>query len=106
MSFATPRAPTPLRHLALACALGSLLSPGMALADSQPLALNLPSQSLEAAVHALAQQSGVAIAADSRLLAGRQAPALSGRFSVLQALQQLLAGTAVSYTHLTLPTTF
>ena len=40
MSFATTRLSAPLRHLALACALGSLLSPGMALADSQPLALD------------------------------------------------------------------
>ncbi|MCX2685668.1 TonB-dependent receptor [Pseudomonas sp. DCB_AW] len=93
MSFASTRLSVPLRHLALACALGSLLSPGMALADSQPLALDFPSQSLETTVHALARQSGVAIAADSRVLAGRTAPALHGRFSVLQALQQLLIGT-------------
>ncbi|MHC6224274.1 TonB-dependent receptor [Pseudomonas sp. X10] len=86
--------PGTLRRLALACALGSasLLPTAVALADSRPIALDLPSQSLEATVHALAHESGVAIAADSRLLAGRSAPALQGRYTVLQALQQLLLG--------------
>ncbi|MDH0303510.1 MULTISPECIES: TonB-dependent receptor [unclassified Pseudomonas] len=89
MSFLSLRAPGTLRRLALACALGGS---GLALADSQPLNLDLPGQSLEATVHALAHESGVAIAADSRLLAGRSAPALQGRYTVLQALRQLLAG--------------
>ncbi|HKS14508.1 MAG TPA: TonB-dependent receptor [Pseudomonas sp.] len=86
--------PGTLRRLVLACALGTgaLLSASAALADSQPLSLNLPSQSLEATVHQLAHESGVAIAADSRVLAGRSAAALQGRYTVLQALQQLLAG--------------
>src|SRR5690606_27910860 len=86
--------PGTLRRLALACALGSasLLPTAVALADSRPIALDPPSQSLEATVHALAHESGVAIAADSRLLAGRSAPALQGRYTVLQALQQLLLG--------------
>ncbi|MCO7520017.1 MULTISPECIES: TonB-dependent receptor [unclassified Pseudomonas] len=90
MSSFTPRFPGPLRRLALACALGGS---SLALADSQALSLDLPGQSLEATVHALAHESGVAIAADSRLLAGRSAPALHGRYTVLQALRQLLAGT-------------
>ena len=89
MSLFTSRFPGPLRRLALACALGGS---GLALADSQPLNLDLPGQSLEATVHALARASGVAIAADSRVLAGRSTPALQGRYTVLQALSQLLAG--------------
>ncbi|MBC3435400.1 TonB-dependent receptor [Pseudomonas sp. BW16M2] len=89
MSLLTSRFPGTLRRLALACALGGS---GLALADSQPLNLDLPGQSLEATVHALAHASGVAIAADSRVLAGRSAPALQGRYTVLQALRQLLAG--------------
>src|SRR5690606_28992263 len=93
MSLYPTRFPGTLRRLALACALGGAgLAPAVALADSQPLALDLPSQSLEATVHALAHESGVAIAADSRVLAGRSAPALRGRYTVLQALQQLLQG--------------
>lgn len=89
MSLFTSRFPGTLRRLALACALGGS---GLALADSQPLNLDLPGQSLEATVHALAHASGVAIAADSRVLAGRSTPALQGRYTVLQALRQLLAG--------------
>ncbi|MCO7514637.1 TonB-dependent receptor [Pseudomonas guariconensis] len=93
MSLYPTRFPGTLRRLALACALGGAgLAPAVALADSPPLALDLPSQSLEATVHALAHESGVAIAADSRVLAGRSAPALRGRYTVLQALQQLLQG--------------
>ncbi|QXI39501.1 TonB-dependent receptor [Pseudomonas xantholysinigenes] len=89
MSSLSSRFPGTLRRLALACALGGS---SLALADSQPLSLDLPGQSLEAMVHALAHESGVAIAADSRLLAGRSAPALHGRYTVLQALRLLLAG--------------
>lgn len=86
--------PGSLRRLVLACALGTgaMLSGNAVLADSQPLLIDLPSQPLETTVHALAQQSGVAIAADSRLLAGRSATALQGRYTALQALQQLLLG--------------
>ncbi|CAG8866705.1 Ferric-anguibactin receptor FatA [Pseudomonas fluorescens] len=86
--------PGTLRRLVLACALGTsaTLSTSAALADSQPLSLNLPGQSLETTVHQLARESGVAIAADSRILAGRSAPALQGRYTVLQALQRLLMG--------------
>lgn len=90
MSLSSTRFPGSLRRLALACA--GLLAAQVAQADSQPLTLDLPSQSLEATVHALAHESGVAIAADSRLLSGRGAPALQGRYTVLQALRQVLAG--------------
>ncbi|CAM3734352.1 TonB-dependent receptor [Pseudomonas wadenswilerensis] len=94
--------PGTLRRLALACALGSAsLLPLSAVnaaalaADAQALSLNLPGQSLEAAVHALAREAGVAIAADSQLLAGRSAPALQGRFTLQQALQRLLANSGL-----------
>ncbi|KJK17564.1 TonB-dependent receptor [Pseudomonas sp. 2(2015)] len=94
--------PGTLRRLALACALGSAsLLPlsaadaGALAADAQALSLNLPGQSLEAAVHALAREAGVAIAADSQLLAGRNAPALQGRFTLQQALQRLLANSGL-----------
>ncbi len=91
---APTRFPGTLRRSVLACALGSsaLLAHGAVMADSRTLILNLPSQSLEAAVHALSHESGMAIAADSRLTAGRSVPALQGSYTILQALQRLLAG--------------
>ena len=62
----------PLSRLALACSL--LFGAGTALAGSNtPLNLNLPAQPLESAVHTLAREAGVAIAADSQLLTGRSA---------------------------------
>lgn len=84
----------PLSRLALACSL--LLATGTVLAGSNtPLTLNLPTQSLEAAVHTLAREAGVAIAADSQLLAGRSAQALSGQYTLQQALHHLLANTGL-----------
>lgn len=85
--------PSTLRHLVLACALGaaslSAVSAELS-AGTRVLALDLPSQPLDSAVQALSREAGVAIAADSQWLAGRNAPALQGRFTLQQALQRLL----------------
>lgn len=84
----------PLSRLALACSL--LFGAGTALAGSNtPLNLNLPAQPLEAAVHTLAREAGVAIAADSQLLAGRSAQPLNGQYTLHEALQHLLANTGL-----------
>jgi len=92
---------SPLRPVTLACLLtlaasaGTGLMPGSAsIAHAQAPALleiNLPSQPLEASLHALARQSGRAIAVDAQLVAGKTSPAVRGRFTLGQALGQLLA---------------
>lgn len=103
MSFSSARAPrathsatlpSTLRQLVLACALGVTSLPALC-ADNRVLPLDLPSQPLDVAVHALSRQAGVAIAADSQLLAGRSAPALQGEFTLQQALQRLLGGSGL-----------
>ncbi|MCW2479943.1 secretin and TonB N-terminal domain-containing protein [Candidatus Symbiopectobacterium sp. NZEC135] len=68
------------------------LSAGMA--HAAPVStVQLPAQSLEKSLMQLARQTGVNFGADSQLVAGKQAPALSGSYSVEQALEALLRGT-------------
>lgn len=50
---------------------------------------------LAAVVNALAEQSGVQILYDAKLVAGRKSAALFGRFTVAEALQRLLRGTGL-----------
>lgn len=54
-----------------------------------------PAQDLPAALRAVALSSGTSIIAPAELVGDRQAPALEGRFSVDQAVAQLLAGTGL-----------
>lgn len=56
-----------------------------------------PRQPLQQALAQLATSSGLQILMAPQMLAGRTAPALNGRYSVAQALQQLLAGSGLSY---------
>lgn len=68
------------------------LSAGMA--QAAPVStVQLPAQSLEKSLMQLARQTGVNFGADSQLVAGKQAPALSGSYSVEQALEVLLRST-------------
>ncbi|RLU00151.1 TonB-dependent receptor [Ketobacter sp.] len=57
--------------------------------------INLPAGPLATALNTLARQSGLTLAADPSLLAGHSVAALSGHFSVQQALNTLLAGTGL-----------
>ena len=57
---------------------------------------DLQSQSLEASLKAVALRSGRTILAPSRLLAGKQAPPLKGRFQAIDAYRALLAGSGLS----------
>ncbi len=96
-SFAT------LRAIALACAaaLAFAATPRGAMAQSQPgaaavpLELALPAQPLAQTLNVLSRQSGVAIGADSALLAGKTAPALRGSLTLRQALERVLAGSGL-----------
>lgn len=84
---------------AAACALGiAMLAPA---AHSQPAALdrsysfNLPAQPLAASLAALSRQSGIQVFAAGDLVAGRQAPAVSGSLTARDALARLLAGSGL-----------
>ncbi|QBR40285.1 TonB-dependent receptor [Kerstersia gyiorum] len=75
-----------------ACMLFAPLDQSHAQSGAAPTQLDLPAQQLSEAINALASHSGVQIAAPAGLLRQRQAPALSGRYTVRQALDALLSG--------------
>ena len=58
--------------------------------------LDLPAAPLEQSLNALAQRTGVQVVFASGLAAGRQAPALQGRYTAPQALAHLLAGSGLA----------
>ncbi|WP_022977340.1 TonB-dependent siderophore receptor [Nevskia ramosa] len=97
------RRPLRLLSMAIASSFGSslALNPLAALAQDsgesvQFFELNLPEQPLGTALTALSRETGVQVAADRELLAGRRAAALRGRYSAAQALERLLAGSGLS----------
>ncbi|MGE0802031.1 MAG: TonB-dependent siderophore receptor [Lautropia sp.] len=87
---------------AIALTLVPLLSPNAAsgqAADaatrSAPVAIDIPAQPLGDALNAWARQTGARIAVRQTLLAGRTAPAVSGRMTAREALDRLLAGSGL-----------
>lgn len=76
-------------------------SPAMAelgneVSNQSSISINLSAQPLAEAITALSKQSGIQIYSDGKLLAGKSAPALSGRMSAEQALNKLLQGTGLT----------
>lgn len=90
-----------LLTLALAGAFGTLLAThhphSLAQADkaTQAVDIQLPAQPLSAALAALSSQTGVQVLAAGELVAGRSAPAVSGKMSARQALERLLEGSGL-----------
>lgn len=103
--------PTPLRKrftpapLALAAAMTlALAASHVPLAQAQsgtasaaaPIALNIPAQPLGQALNELARQANLQMTFAAGLVAGKQAPAVSGSLTVQQALQRLLTGSGLT----------
>lgn len=95
--------PTPRRPRALACAtlaVGLLTCGTQASAQasnaSAPADLKIPAAPLTDALRVLATQTGLTLRADQQLLEGRHTPGLSGRFTALDALNALLAGSGLT----------
>jgi iron complex outermembrane receptor protein len=87
-------------HLAVcACLLGGAtgipLIPAVAHAQGQAHDINLPAQPLASALAALSKQTGIQIFAAGDLVAGRQAPAVSGHLTARDALNRLLSGSGL-----------
>jgi outer membrane receptor protein involved in Fe transport len=80
-----------LRRWVVVLALSSIGVVGVAQAESQRF--TVPGGSLAIALNTIAQQAGVSIAADPKLLRDKNVAALSGEFSVTAILATLLAGT-------------
>jgi outer membrane receptor for ferric coprogen and ferric-rhodotorulic acid len=64
-------------------------------AHAAPVRLDLPAQPLATSLTQLSQASGLRVAFDPQLVAGRQAPTVRGTLEPAQALQQLLAGSGL-----------
>lgn len=65
-------------------------------APQEQLTPTMPAMALGAALRQLAGLSGLNLVVDEQLVAGRTAPALSGRFNPEEAVQRLLAGSRLS----------
>ena len=73
--------------------------PALAQAQQLPagqIAIALPAMPLGDALRQLARLSGLNLAVDDQLIAGRMAPPLSGNFSPEDALRHLLAGSGLA----------
>jgi outer membrane receptor for ferric coprogen and ferric-rhodotorulic acid len=104
--------PTPLQQrftpapLAVAAAMAIALAAGhaprahaqsgTAAAASTPVAINIPAQPLGQALNELARQANLQMTFPAALVAGKQAPAVSGTMTVQQALERVLAGSGLS----------
>src|SRR5581483_9845210 len=78
-----------------AAALASL--PAAAETASKPRNYKVPAGELRNALDALAAQGDIQIVYDPVLVDGKQTHGASGRFTPIEALQRLLAGTGVSW---------
>lgn len=97
MNHLSVRALRPLA-LALACASGATslhAQTPAAPAAGQAQAFQLAAQPLAQALNQWARQTRMQLVVEQSLVAGRQAPAVSGSFSAHNALQRLLAGTGL-----------
>lgn len=66
------------------------------IAMAAPVKLDLPAQPLAQSIMKLAEQAGITIGGDARILEGRQAPRLAGYYEPDEALQLLLKGSGIN----------
>ncbi|ALM82841.1 TonB-dependent receptor [Bordetella sp. N] len=103
--YLAPSGASPQRHAlshgltALTAALCMALLPTAHAAptDQAPAFVNIAAQSLGSALVQLANQYSLSLAYSPDIVAGVNAPAVSGNLTVDQALQRLLAGTGIEY---------
>lgn len=93
----SPRSASRSRWLPLALALAVSAGIGNSYADSAPASIQIQAQSLAAALNQLGQQTSLQLFFSPALVAGKQAPAVSGNLSPEQALQALLQGSGLTY---------
>lgn len=78
--------------------IAALAIAGMATAASADdgRSISLPAQPLSSSLQAIARRFGIELLFSQETLAGRSAPAISGRFSAQQALDKVLAGSGLA----------
>jgi len=69
---------------------------GAATAAATPIAFNIPAQPLGQALNELARQANLQMTFPAALVAGKQAPAVSGQLTVRQALDRMLSGSGLT----------
>ncbi|MDV2115768.1 TonB-dependent siderophore receptor [Alcaligenes faecalis] len=87
--------PLGLGAVLLGLCLSALTAPGYAQSGAPQQAISLMAQPLSSALRDLGRQFSVQIVYLPATVAGRQSPALSGQFTLDQALSRLLAGTGI-----------
>ena len=92
-----PRSAGRSRWLPLALALAVSAGIGNSYADSTPTPIQIQAQSLASALNQLGQQTSLQLFFTPELVAGKQAPAVSGNLAPEQALQALLQGSGLAY---------
>ncbi|QEI07482.1 TonB-dependent siderophore receptor [Pigmentiphaga aceris] len=92
-----PLQPAPLA-LALALAVSALAAhaQGVGAFNDTPVTISLRTQPLAEALNDWARQTRIQLIVQQALVAGKTAPAVSGSFTPMQALDRLLAGTGLS----------
>ncbi len=93
----SPRSASRSRWLPLALALAVSAGIGNSYADSTPTSIQIQAQPLATALNQLGQQTSLQLFFTPALVAGKQAPAVSGTLSPEQALQALLQGSGLTY---------
>ena len=93
----SPRSAGRSRWLPLALALAVSAGIGNSYADSTPTSIQIQAQPLASALSQLGQQTSLQLFFTPTLVAGKQAPAVSGNLSPEQALQALLQGSGLTY---------
>lgn len=85
--------------VALACMLGigSSVTVAQTAVPSASHELSIASQPLSSALRALAEQTGIQVVFFTEVTEGRQAPALTGRYSLQDAISRLLEGSGLDY---------
>lgn len=82
--------------LSLSLLAAGLLTSSFALAGSAPQAFDVPAAALEQSLNTLARQAGAQILFASDVTSGKQAPALKGSYTLVQALERLLGSSGLS----------
>ena len=83
--------------LAFMLGMGTMTVVAQSAAPAASHELNIAAQPLSSALRALAEQTGIQVVFFTEVTEGRQAPALTGRYNLQEAISRLLEGTELDY---------
>jgi iron complex outermembrane recepter protein len=88
--------PFPLNHSSLRPLAALVMALPAAFAIAAPQDFDLPAQPLETSIKAIAKAAGLNLVVDGRLLAGKSAPVVKGRFEAAESLRLALASSGLA----------